>query len=137
MNRVGWLALSLVLLLGAGWVWLGRRASDSASVDRCLPSDLRAFERDGYVHVACPDAGAQGAGAPLTASAKWTLGLKVKLNAVSEEELARLPGVGLSLAKSLVEARTARGGFRSWDEVDEVAGVGPAKLKELRSVLEL
>ncbi len=132
MNRTGWLAVVgaglLVTGLGMALWWPEPEAA------ACPPSELRSFQREGYVYVACaPD----GGGDPLRASAKWTVGLKVKLNAVSEQELTALSGVGPTLAKSLVTARDGRGGFKSWDEVDAVVGVGPAKLKMLQAVLEL
>ena len=144
MNRTGWLAVVIVGLLAGGlWVALRRTPSgpEQSSAQDCPPDQLRTFHREGYDYVACPQDGAldggQGGGSPLNASAKWTVGLKVKLNAVSEQELTALPGVGPSLAKALVTARGERGGFKSWDEVDAVPGVGPVKLTMLQSVLEL
>lgn len=59
------------------------------------------------------------------------------LNTATEEELARIPGVGRSLARKLVEARQARGAFTSWDDVDAVSGVGPAKLETLQAATRL
>ncbi|XXF81051.1 helix-hairpin-helix domain-containing protein [Myxococcaceae bacterium GXIMD 01537] len=64
-------------------------------------------------------------------------GTTVDLNTASEDELARLPGVGRSLARKLVEARQARGGFERWEDVDAVDGVGPARLDALRTVTHL
>ena len=52
--------------------------------------------------------------------------------AAAEADLTAIPGVGPHLARALVEARARRGGFGSWDEVDEVPGVGPAKLEALQ-----
>lgn len=59
--------------------------------------------------------------------------VRLDLNTSTEEELARIPGVGRALARKLVEARQSRGGFTSWDEVDAVSGVGSAKLETLRA----
>ena len=66
-----------------------------------------------------------------------TLGVTLDLNRATETELALVPGVGPSLARSLVEARSADGGFRTWDEVDRVPGIGPAKLMALQSAAEI
>jgi competence protein ComEA len=76
-------------------------------------------------------------GGGLSAAQRRTLGLKVDLNSISEEELARLPGIGRLLAKDLVEARNRLQRFRSWEEVDAVRGVGPVKLKRLQEQTEI
>ena len=44
----------------------------------------------------------------------------------TEEELARLPGVGAVLSRRITEYREAHGPFASADELDAVEGVGPA-----------
>lgn len=133
MNRTGWLAVLLLGLLGVG---IGLRQAwprPQGDLD-CPPSSLRTFTREGYAWVACAR---DGGGEPLSASASWTMGRKLKLNEATEEELALLPGVGPRLARTLVKTREERGSFKSWDEVDAVAGVGPAKLKTLQAALEL
>ena len=56
---------------------------------------------------------------------------------LGQEELARLPGVGRSLAHKLVEARQSQGRFTSWAQVDAVSGVGAAKLETLQAATEL
>ena len=58
-------------------------------------------------------------------------GETIDLNAASAEEIARLPRIGMSLAKRIVQDRTTRGAFRGLDEVDRVPGVGPALLARL------
>jgi competence protein ComEA len=78
-----------------------------------------------------------GEGALPTNAQALALGLKLDLNSASEEELARLPGVGRSLAHKLVEAREAQGGFSDWSQVDTVSGVGAAKLETLQAATEL
>jgi competence protein ComEA len=67
------------------------------------------------------------------ASVRAALGLRLALNRVAQEDLARLPGVGPVAAHALVQARP----FRSWDEVDAVHGVGPARLRLLQQATEL
>ena len=73
-----------------------------------------------------------GRGGPAPAGGARLLGLKVDLNDVPELELARIEGVGPALARALVAGRRARNGFRTWDEVAGVPGVGPVKLAALR-----
>ncbi len=62
---------------------------------------------------------------------------RLDLNTATEDELARIPGVGPSLARKLVEARQSRGIFTTWDDVDAVAGVGAARLDTLRAATHL
>ena len=51
---------------------------------------------------------------------------RLDLNTATEEELARLPGVGAVLSQRITEYREAHGPFSSADELDAVEGVGPA-----------
>ncbi|WIG97042.1 helix-hairpin-helix domain-containing protein [Myxococcus sp. SDU36] len=78
-----------------------------------------------------------GDGAVPTGAQALALGRPLDLNSATEEELALLPGVGRSLARSLVEAREEQGGFKSWADVDAVRGVGAAKLQTLRAAAAL
>ena len=50
------------------------------------------------------------------------------INAVSESELQRLPGIGPALAKRIVEARP----FTSVNDLDRVKGIGTVTLEKLR-----
>ena len=56
----------------------------------------------------------------------------VNVNTASAEELEQLPGIGASRARALIEAREARGGFASLDELVEVKGIGEASLERMR-----
>jgi competence protein ComEA len=56
----------------------------------------------------------------------------VDLNRAPAEEIARLPRIGMSLAKRIVEDRTARGMFRGPGDLDRVPGVGSALLTVLQ-----
>src|SRR5438552_10987487 len=53
-------------------------------------------------------------------------GERVDLNTASPEEIARLPRIGMSLAKRIVTDRQAHGLFRGIQELDRVPGIGPA-----------
>ncbi|MDC0707046.1 helix-hairpin-helix domain-containing protein [Stigmatella sp. ncwal1] len=126
VNRTGSLAaatLGLMVLGGlARWTW----PSPSPALD-CEPASVRMA--GGIARC--------GEGTAPTGAQAVALGLKLDLNAASEEELAQLSGVGRSLARKLVEAREAQGRFASWEEVDAVSGVGPGKLETLRATTEL
>ena len=59
------------------------------------------------------------------------------LNAAVEADLERLPGVGPALAARILEKRTAKGGFRTPDDLLEVRGIGPATLARLRPLVRV
>ena len=57
------------------------------------------------------------------------------LNAASTEQIARLPGIGRSLARRIVEERDRRGRFESTDALRGVVGLGPKKLAAVQDLL--
>ncbi len=59
------------------------------------------------------------------------------LNEVDAAFLEGLQGIGPELARSIVEERQRRRGFRAWPEVLEVKGIGPAKLRVLQNATRL
>ncbi len=73
--------------------------------------------------VACSRAPMAKAG-EMSAFYKITLGIPIGLNSASEMGLTAIPGIGLGLAKALVEERTKRGGFKSLDELLSINGIG-------------
>ena len=75
------------------------------------------------------------AGAPALAAEEIT-GV-VNVNTASEAELQMLPGIGASRAKAVIEAREAKGGFKSLDDLLAVKGIGEASLAKLRPHLTL
>lgn len=56
----------------------------------------------------------------------------VEVNRASEEELARLPGVGPSIARRIVVMRERNGPFRRLEDLREVPGIGPARFDLIR-----
>jgi competence protein ComEA len=57
----------------------------------------------------------------------------VNINTADEATLETLNGVGPVLAAAIVQYRTEHGPFASVDQLDEVSGIGPATLEDLRS----
>jgi competence protein ComEA len=53
------------------------------------------------------------------------------LNRASADEISRLPGVGPSLARRIVEERDRRGRFEASDNLRGILGMGPKKLAAL------
>ncbi|MEO8636460.1 MAG: helix-hairpin-helix domain-containing protein [Gemmatimonadales bacterium] len=58
-------------------------------------------------------------------------GEQVDLDLASAEEIARLPRIGLALARAMVTDRLTRGPFGSLAGLDRVAGVGPGLLRAI------
>jgi len=76
-----------------------------------------------------------GTKAPKT---KWRPAFgSININSATEQELDALPGVGPVTARKIVEYRTTHGGFQSIDELDQVKGIGPKKLEEMRPYCRL
>lgn len=62
-------------------------------------------------------------------------GERVDADAAPAAELARLPRIGLALAKIIVTDRETRGAFGSLDQLDRVPGVGPGLLRTVEPYL--
>jgi competence protein ComEA len=57
---------------------------------------------------------------------------RVRVNQASEEELARLPGIGPVRARDIVDDRRRRGPFRNIDDLQRVPGIGPSTVERLK-----
>ena len=115
----------LVALAAGGWIQ-ARWPADLPALD-CPPGQV------GWVGEGALGVARCGEGASPPASIRLALGLRLPLNRAAEPDLARIPGVGAAAAHALVQARP----FRSWDQVDSVRGVGPARLRTLQQATEL
>jgi competence protein ComEA len=56
----------------------------------------------------------------------------IDVNTANWVELDKLPGVGESIAKKIIEYRNAHGPFSTIDDLDQVKGIGPAKLEKMK-----
>jgi competence ComEA-like helix-hairpin-helix protein len=61
-------------------------------------------------------------------------GETVDLNTASAEEIARLPRIGMSLAKRIRDDRQQRGPFKDLRDLDRVPGVGPGLLAVIKDL---
>ncbi|MDF5754091.1 ComEA family DNA-binding protein [Spongiactinospora sp. TRM90649] len=66
------------------------------------------------------------------ASGDPTAGTPVDLNTATVEQLDLLPGVGEVLARRIADYRTAHGGFRSVEQLQEVSGIGDRKYADIK-----
>ncbi len=62
---------------------------------------------------------------------------KLDINHCGYYDFEALPGIGPALADRIVAFRDSAGGFRNIDELSNVKGIGPAKLAQIRSLVEV
>ena len=60
---------------------------------------------------------------------------QVDLNRATAEDLERLPGIGPTLARRIVDYRQAHGPFEQAADVQEVPGIGPKTYEDIRGHL--
>ena len=89
------------------------------------------------LYVPRPGEEVPGTGAPVTGGqtapgAAPATGGTVDINTADAVALEALPGVGPSIAQAIVEWREANGPFANVDELEDVPGIGPATLDEIR-----
>jgi competence protein ComEA len=63
-------------------------------------------------------------------------GARVSLGSATQAQLEQLDGIGPALAGRIVAYRDAHGGFRSVDELQEVAGIGDKRFQALRGSVQ-
>ncbi|HEC21611.1 MAG TPA: hypothetical protein ENI95_01700 [Chloroflexi bacterium] len=59
----------------------------------------------------------------------------ININTASEAELETLPGIGPVLAQRIVEYREANGPFATIEDIQKVAGIGPATFEDIRDLI--
>jgi competence protein ComEA len=102
------------------------RAAGGALRPRDLTSlDLAAKVADGQLLLV----GVPGAAVP--SSGDGAPSGPVDLNSATAEQLEALPGIGPVLAQHIVDWRTAHGGFRSVDQLNDVSGIGDSTFADL------
>ena len=60
---------------------------------------------------------------------------KINVNTASATELELLPGIGPSIAQSIIECRERQGPFAKPEDLPRVSGIGPAKLEAIRELI--
>jgi competence protein ComEA len=70
-------------------------------------------------------------------SHKLAAGQTIDINTATEAELTQLPGVGPSLARRIVEYRTANGSFQLPDDLQNVSGIGASKFAKMEPYIRI
>lgn len=60
---------------------------------------------------------------------------QVDINSAAASELQSLPGIGPSKAEAIIDYRSQNGPFKSVDDLDDVSGIGPATVENLRALV--
>ncbi len=101
-------------------------AAADADLDRInLAADL-ADQMQVYVPhqgEAAPPSGGTTPGAPAD---------KININTATAEELDKLPGIGPSIAKAIIDYRTANGPFKAIEDINDVKGIGDALFAKIK-----
>jgi competence protein ComEA len=72
---------------------------------------------------------------PVTGTSPGTSIEKIDVNTADATALEELPGIGEVLAASIIDYRTQNGPFSSVDELEDVSGIGPATLEDIRDLV--
>lgn len=107
---------------------LARVLADGEQIHVPVPGEEPPAVAAASAPAAAATPGAREAGAAAPAGGTGV----VDLNTATAEQLDALPGVGPAIARRIVEHRDANGPFRSVDDLEQVAGIGPATLEKIR-----
>jgi competence protein ComEA len=113
----------------AGRVRDGERVYVPRRGEQAVPSVVAGAPAGGVEAV--PDGGGGSGGGEAPASPKAPAA-PLDLNRATAEQLDTLPGIGPATAAAIIDYRTQHGRFASVDELDQVRGVGKAKVEQLR-----
>jgi competence protein ComEA len=61
----------------------------------------------------------------------------VNINTATKEELTTLQGIGEKRAHDIIDYRTKNGPFKSVDDLEKVPGIGPGRMKQIRSQISV
>lgn len=76
--------------------------------------------------------GPSGSGGAASGATTTTAAGPIDLNRATAEQLDTLPGVGPATAKAIIDYRTEHGPFQAVDELDQVHGLGRARVEQIR-----
>ena len=59
------------------------------------------------------------------------------LNQASKEDLMRIPGIGDSLADLILRSRFQNRGFKDWDQIQSIPGIGEQRMKLIQQAFTI
>ncbi len=62
---------------------------------------------------------------------------KININQATREQLMNIPGIGEHYADAILRERVRRQGFRTWEQVNEVPGIGEKRLRQIQEYFSL
>lgn len=74
---------------------------------------------------------------PLPSKTAEPLTEKINLNAATQIELSKIPGIGPKYAALIVDFRENNGPIRTYDELLKIKGIGPKKIEKIKVSTEL
>jgi competence protein ComEA len=74
-------------------------------------------------------------GSSTTTGAADATPAKINVNTADAAELEELPGIGEVLSQAIVDYRAENGPFSSVDELEDVSGIGPSILADVRDLV--
>lgn len=125
---------ALLMVLGVGFLVLQLQVSKGAPPPLPRVLEIESPEGTRSLVLVSHDASPQGVVPPKD---PILLGERVDPNTASRETLESLPGVGPSLARSIVEDRFLNGPFHDLASMDRVRGIGPSMLMRLEPYLHM
>lgn len=112
------------VLLLLGLAVMGQAVRTWASRPAAAPGELVALPGVGGQPLAHRDSS-------IAAARPLATGEQIDLDQAAADEIARLPRIGLTLARAIVADRVARGPFGSLSGLDRVSGIGPGLLRAI------
>ena len=61
----------------------------------------------------------------------------ININKAPQKELQNIPQIGPVLAKRIIDYRSKYGGFKNVEDLEEVKGIGPLKLKKIEPYISI
>lgn len=123
---------------GVVWLATGARVDDAVRAAGGLAPDadreainMAAAVADGQ-QIRVPRVGeASSAEAPVTAESRAADSL-IDINTADAAALDALPGIGPATAEAIVSYRAQNGAFKQIDDIEDVKGIGPSLLAQIR-----
>ncbi len=107
-------------------------AAGGATADADLDRINLATELADQMQVYVPRKGEAEPPAPPDGSAPDTTTAKININTASAEELDKLPGIGPTTAKAIIDYRTKNGPFKTIDAIKDVPRIGDSLFEKIK-----